>query len=139
VAVTLLLFLGSLWDYELRIPRTELSNKESKSMFEIAGGILIALAVIYIGLPLLGVALLEYKATLRFIGLIALAFSLMFLAPVLVQSPNFRHLFVLVLAFVSFGMSVAALKKKYWEGAAFFGVAFILIIFGTYISLGNSA
>ena len=107
-------------------------------MFEIAGGILIALAVIYIGLPLLGVALLEYKATLRFIGLLAAAFLSIAFLPALLQSPEINLVFTLVLALGCFGMSVAALKKNNWEGAVFFGVCFIVIVFGAYFSLGNS-
>ena len=107
-------------------------------MFEIAGGILIALAVVYIGLPLLGIALLEYKATLRFIGLLAAAFLSIAFLPVLLQSPELKLVFSLVLALGSFGISVAALKINHWEGAVFFGVCFIVIIFGAYVSLGNS-
>ena len=104
-------------------------------MFEIAGGILIALAVIYIGLPLLGVALLEYKAVLRFIGLIALAVSLIFLAPVLVQSPLYKNLAVFVIGLISSGMSIALMRIQQWGGAAFFGLGSIMMIYAAYFSL----
>ena len=65
-------------------------------MLEIAGGILIALAVIFIGLPLLGAAIANWKTALYVLGSFAAGLFLIFAAPSLIRnSDGFLDIFSL--------------------------------------------
>lgn len=102
-------------------------------MLEIAGGILIALAVIFVGLPLLGAAIANWKTALYVLGSFAAGLFLIFAAPSLIRnSDGFLDIFSLAGVLGCLVAVVLGIRQKKWQASVFFGICFCVWTFMAY-------